>query len=427
MRVLVVGSGGREHALAWKLRTSPRLTELHAAPGNPGIGELAELHDVAVSDLEGLTELALRVRADLVVVGPEAPLVGGLVDRLATAGVPAFGPTAKAAQLEGSKAFSKSVMDAAGIPTARFTVCDTVSAAAAAIAEAGGSVVIKADGLAAGKGVFVCSSVTEAHVAVQACLVEGRFGEAGRRLLVEERMSGPEVSVLALCDGERVVALAPARDAKRALDGDRGPNTGGMGCSSPVPDLDEDAVADIVAAVHRPVVNEMARRDMPFRGCLYAGLMLTPDGPRVLEFNVRFGDPEAQVILPRLRGDLLDALTRAATGSLDGADLSTGADVGVSVVIAARGYPDAPEAGAAIDGVHTAAAVEGVTVFHAGTALEHGRLVAAGGRVLNVTALAEDFSTARKRAYTAVSRISLAGSHHRTDIGADAAKERTHA
>jgi phosphoribosylamine--glycine ligase len=428
MRVLLIGAGGREHALAWKLSQSPRLSELHAAPGNPGIAQHATLHDVPVGDLEGLTALAQRLAADRVVVGPEAPLVDGLVDRLAEAGIPAFGPSAGAAQLEGSKAFAKSVMDAAGVPTARFAVCDTPAAAQAAIAEADGDVVIKADGLAAGKGVFVCSSASEAERAVRACLVDKRFGESGARVLVEERMHGPEVSVMALCDGENVRVLPTARDAKRALDGDRGPNTGGMGCVSPAPGLAPDLTAEIVAAIHQPVVNELARRGMPFRGCLYAGLMLTDSGPRVLEFNVRFGDPEAQAVLPRLRGDLLDLLERAASGTLADVEAPSGDDAAVSVVVAAEGYPDAPVSGAAIDGIHAAEAVDGVIVFHAGTAIQSGRLVAVGGRVLTVTSVAPTLAGARERAYAGVSRIAMAGSHHRTDIGlVSADREHMHA
>ena len=428
MRVLLIGSGGREHALAWKLASSPLLTELHAAPGNPGIGLHATLHPVGAGDLEGLTALAVRLSADLVVVGPEAPLVDGLADRIAEAGIPVFGPTAAAARLEGSKAFAKSVMDAARVPTARFAVCDTPAAAQAAIGESDGRVVIKADGLAAGKGVFVCSTPAEAEQAVRACLVERRFGQAGARVLVEERMHGPEVSVFGICDGERVLALPAARDAKRALDGDEGPNTGGMGCISPVPELSHDAVAEIIATVHQPVVNELARRGTPFTGCLYAGLMLTEDGPRVLEFNVRFGDPETQVLLPRLPGDLLALLRDAAAGRLPDAEPAVDDDVSLTVVMAAQGYPDAPVSGAAIDGLHAAEAIEGVTVFHAGTALENGRLVAAGGRVLNVTAVAPDFAQARDRAYAGVGRIAMAGSHHRSDIGLAAAhRERQHA
>ena len=427
MRVLVVGSGAREHALAWKLSSSPELTALHAAPGNPGMARLAELHDVAVTDLEGLTALAQRLDAELVVIGPEVPLVAGLTDRLQAVGIPAFGPTMAAAELEGSKAFAKHVMADIGVPTARYSVCDTMAAVEAAIAESEGQVVIKADGLAAGKGVVVCSTVEEANEAARACLVGDRFGTAGARVVVEERMTGPEISVLALCDGERVLPLAPARDFKRINDGDEGPNTGGMGCISPVPDVDSDMLEQILETVHRPVIYEMARRDKPFRGCLYAGLMLTADGPKVIEFNTRWGDPETQVIVPRLQGDLLPALYASATASLEHSGMAVSDEACVTVVISSHGYPETPEAGAVIEGIDDAESIAGVQVFHAGTAIRDGALVAAGGRVLNVTAVADDLSTARERAYAAVGRITMAGSHHRTDIGAEAvAMEQKH-
>ncbi len=428
MRVLLVGSGGREHALAWKLAQSPRLSELHAAPGNPGIGRFATLHPVQLTDLEGMAELASRLAVDLVVVGPEAPLAAGLADRIADAGLRCFGPTAAAARLESSKAFAKGVMRAAGVPTASAVVCDTVAAAQAAIAEMGGRVVIKADGLAAGKGVTVCDTAADAQDAAEGCLVDGEFGTAGRRVLVEERLEGEELSLLALCDGERVLALDPARDHKRAHDGDAGPNTGGMGAFSPVPAVDADLVEEILATVHRPVVDELAGLGTPFRGCLYAGLMLTAAGPRVIEFNVRFGDPEAQAILPRLDVDLLDLLERAASGSLAGAAVPVTADACVSVVVAAAGYPEAPVAGGAISGIAAAETLEGVMVFHAGTAERHGALVASGGRVLDVTACGRDFAEARRRAYAAVDLIDLEGSMHRTDIALAAERmEHVHA
>jgi phosphoribosylamine---glycine ligase len=420
MRVLVVGSGGREHALVWKLAQSPLEPELHAAPGNPGIAALATLHPVAAADLDGVTRLAAELAVDLVVVGPEAPLVAGLADRLAAAGLRCFGPRREAARIEGSKAFAKSVMDAAGVPTARYAVCDTVAAAQAAIAERNGRVVVKADGLAAGKGVTVCHSAAAAEAAARECLAEHRFGEAGRRVLVEELLEGPELSLLALCDGERVVGLPPARDYKRAHDGDAGPNTGGMGSLSPVPGIDAGELERIVRSVHLPVVNELARRGTPFRGCLYAGLMLTSDGPRVLEFNVRFGDPETQAVLPRLGGDLLAALYRAASGALEGDGGLHGADAAcASVVLAGRRYPEAPDHGTPIDGVEEAGREEGVTVFHAGTALEDGRLVTDGGRVLNVSAVGADPAAAADRAYAAVERISFAGMHYRRDVGGE--------
>ena len=417
MRVLLIGSGGREHALAWGLARSPSLSELHAAPGNPGIAAVATCHDVPTDDLLALTDLAVELSADLVVVGPEAPLVSGLADRLHAAGIACFGPLAAAALIEGSKAFAKEVMDAAGVPTASFSICDTPAAAQLAIAEADGNVVIKADGLASGKGVFVCDSVAEAERAVRACLVDRRFGGSGARVLVEQRLEGPEVSLLALCDGDTVLPLAPARDYKRALDGDRGPNTGGMGCISPVPGLDAATVEEVVEQVHRPVIAELARRGVPFRGCLYAGLMLTDDGPRVLEFNARWGDPETQVLVPRLEGDLLDTLARTASGRLVGAGLTVSEAACATVVLAARGYPDAPEPGAVIEGLDAAATVEGVTVFHAGTALADGQPVVAGGRVLNVSAVAPDLAGARERAYQAAALISFDGMQLRHDIG----------
>jgi phosphoribosylamine--glycine ligase len=425
MRVLLVGSGGREHALAWKLAQSPRLSDLHAAPGNPGIGRLATLHSVPLTDLEGITQLAARLAPDLVVVGPEAPLAAGLADRIRDAGLACFGPSAAAARLESSKAFAKTVMQTAGVPTARAIVCDTVAAALGAIAEMGGRVVVKADGLAAGKGVTVCDTAAEAQAAAEGCLVDGDFGQAGRRILIEERMEGPELSLLALCDGEHVLPLAPARDHKRALDGESGPNTGGMGAFSPVPGVGDDLVDEIVATVHRPVVNELARLGTPFRGCLYAGLMLTAAGPRVIEFNVRLGDPEAQAILPRLDADLLELLRQAATGSLAGATAPATDDACVTVVVAAQGYPEAPATGGTITGIAAAETLDAVTVFHAGTAQPDGELLAAGGRVLDVTATGRDFAEARRRAYAAVDLIHLEGSMHRTDI-AQAAERAEH-
>jgi len=428
MRVLLVGSGGREHALAWKLAQAPRLSELHAVPGNPGIGRLATLHPGSLTDLAGITQIATQLSPDLVVVGPEAPLAAGLADRIRDAGLACFGPSAAAARLESSKAFAKSVMQTAGVPTARSIVCDTVAAAQAAIAEMGGRVVVKADGLAAGKGVTVCDSAAEAQAAAEGCLVDGDFGQAGRRVLIEERLEGPELSLLALCDGEHVLPLAPARDHKRALDGDLGPNTGGMGAFSPVPGVGGDLVDAIVATVHRPVVHELARLGTPFRGCLYAGLMLTAAGPRVIEFNVRFGDPEAQVILPRLDADLLDLLHRSATASLAGAAAPVTADACVTVVVAAQGYPETPVTGGTVSGIDAAEALDDVTVFHAGTAEGDGGLVAAGGRVLDVTASGHNFAEARRRAYASVDLIHLEGSMHRTDIALGAERtEHVHA
>ena len=397
MNVLVVGSGGREHALAWKLAQSPRLGELHAAPGNPGIAELGLCHPVRAGDAEGLLGLCRSQRIDLVVIGPEAPLVAGIGDRLRRAGVAVFGPSAAAARIEGSKSFAKDVMRAAGVPTA------------AELDAPRAPCVVKADGLAAGKGVFVCRTQAEVDAALP------RAKAFGGEVVVEELLEGEEVSVFALTDGAGALALPPAQDAKRLLDGDGGPNTGGMGSYSPVPLLEADDVEEIVEAVHRPVIEELARRGAPFVGLLYAGLMLTEDGPRVLEFNCRFGDPETQAILPRLEGDLLAALEGSASGSLEVASLRAEVQAAVTVVLASPGYPEAAEPGIEIRGIEAARAA-GALVFHAGTALRDGRLVSAGGRVLNVTALGTTCAEARERAYEAVALIDLPGALYRRDI-----------
>jgi len=397
VNVLVVGSGGREHALAWKLAQSPRLGELHAAPGNPGIAELGLCHPVRAGDAEGLLGLCRSQRIDLVVIGPEAPLVAGIGDRLRRAGVAVFGPSAAAARIEGSKSFAKDVMRAAGVPTA------------AELDAPRAPCVVKADGLAAGKGVFVCRTQAEVDAALP------RAKAFGAEVVVEELLEGEEVSVFALTDGAGALALPPAQDAKRLLDGDGGPNTGGMGSYSPVPLLEADDVEEIVEAVHRPVIEELARRGAPFVGLLYAGLMLTEDGPRVLEFNCRFGDPETQAILPRLEGDLLAALEGSASGSLEVASLRAEVQAAVTVVLASPGYPEAAEPGIEIRGIEAARAA-GALVFHAGTALRDGRLVSAGGRVLNVTALGTTCAEARERAYGAVALIDFPEALYRRDI-----------
>jgi phosphoribosylamine--glycine ligase len=401
MNVLVVGSGGREHALTWKLARSDALGELHAAPGNPGIAALARCHPVRPEDADGLISLCREHAVGLVVIGPEAPLVGGVSDRLRRGGVSVLGPGAAAARLEGSKSFAKEVMRAAGVPTA------------AELATPRAPCVVKADGLAAGKGVFVCRTQAEADEARR------RAGELGERVVVEELLEGEELSVFALTDGVHALPLPAARDAKRLLDGDRGPNTGGMGAYSPVPGVDDDAVAELVERIHEPVLAELARRGTPFVGLLYAGLMLTEQGPRVLEFNCRFGDPETQAILPRLDGDLLEPFVRAAAGDLAGVELPEPAQAAVTVVVASSGYPDAPVTGAALEGLDEAEAA-GALVFHAGTALRDGALVSAGGRVLGVTGLGAAVADARESAYDAVAHIRLDGAHYRRDIAADA-------
>jgi len=397
MNVLVVGSGGREHALAWKIAQGPSIGELHAAPGNPGIAELGLCHPVRAGDAEGLLGLCRSLGIDLVVIGPEAPLVAGVGDRLRRAGLTVFGPSAAAARIEGSKSFAKNVMQSAGVQTA------------AGLEEPEAPCVVKADGLAAGKGVFVCRTQAE----VDEALLRAKM--FGGEILVEELLEGEEVSLFALTDGAQALALPPAQDAKRLLDGDAGPNTGGMGSYSPVPLLGPEEAVALVEAVHQPVLEELARRGTPFVGLLYAGLMLTANGPRVLEFNCRFGDPETQAILPRLEGDLLAALAGAASGSLDGLSLGVSGQAAVTVVLASAGYPHAAESGVEIRGIEAARA-SGALVFHAGTAIRDGAIVSAGGRVLNVTALGPTCAEARERAYEAVGLIDFPGALYRRDI-----------
>jgi phosphoribosylamine--glycine ligase len=418
MRILVVGSGGREHALAWKISRSPLVRALFAAPGNPGIARLATLVALKADDVEGLTRWSRENGIDLVVVGPEAPLVAGLADRLAAAGIPVFGPSAAAAEVEGSKAFAKDVMQAAGIPTAAYEAFDAPEPAVAWARARGGKVVVKADGLAAGKGVVVCGDPAEAEAALRAILVDRVHGAAGARVVVEERLTGPEASCIAFTDGERVRMLAAAQDHKRIFDGDRGPNTGGMGAFSPTSTVSPELLADVERTVLVPAVRELARRGRPFRGALYAGLMLTPDGPRVLEFNARLGDPETQPILMRLRTDIVPVLLAAARGDLSGVSLEFDARAAVGVVVAAEGYPGKVTSGDPIDGLDEPLP-EGVQIFHAGTSARpaDGRVVTSGGRVLTVCALGQGLGDAARRAYAAVQVVRFRGMQFRRDIG----------
>ncbi|MGW6743298.1 phosphoribosylamine--glycine ligase [Streptomyces sp. NPDC055025] len=416
MKVLVIGGGAREHALCRSLSLDPAVTALHCAPGNAGIAEVAELHPVDALDGAAVSRLAIELEAGLVVVGPEAPLVAGVADAVRDAGIPCFGPSKEAAELEGSKAFAKDVMAAANVPTARSYVCTTPEQIDDALDAFGTPYVVKDDGLAAGKGVVVTADLAKAREHALAC----------ERVVIEEFLDGPEVSLFAITDGETVLPLQPAQDFKRALDNDEGPNTGGMGAYSPLPWADPKLVDEVLESVLQPTVDELRRRGTPFSGLLYAGLAITGRGVRVIEFNARFGDPETQVVLARLKTPLAGVLLAAAEGTL--ADLPTLTwrdDAAVTVVIASHNYPDTPRTGDPIEGLADVAAYDAphAYVLHAGTRRDDdGTVVSAGGRVLSVTATGKDLTQARERAYTAVNRVTLAGSQHRTDIASEAAK-----
>lgn len=422
-RVLVIGSGGREHALAWGLARSPHVDEVIGAPGNAGIAAIGECMPVVPTDPAAVADLAAKLDADLVVVAPDDPLVAGVVDAVQASGRRAFGPNAAAAKLEGSKAWMKDVLVAAGVPTARYATFGAGGEADAYsfLETLPGLYVVKTDGLAAGKGVVVTESLAEARAAVSAYLSGAAFGDAGRTCVIEEGLTGPEVSLFALCDGKRARVIAAAQDHKRVFDGDAGPNTGGMGAYSPVPFVGPDLVDDMMDRAVLPTLAELDRRGAPFSGVLYAGLMLTPDGAKVLEYNVRFGDPETQVLVPRIASDLFVHLAESAAG-----DLSTPVvlydTACVGVVLAAEGYPPAPDRkGDVITGIERAESHEGAVVFHAGTvADDHGQVVTNGGRVLTVTAVGTDVGEARDRAYAAAAEISWPGVHYRHDIGAQA-------
>ncbi|MFH8729457.1 phosphoribosylamine--glycine ligase [Streptomyces termitum] len=414
MKVLVIGGGAREHALCRSLSLDPDVTALHCAPGNAGIAEVAELHAVDQLDGAAVAALALELGADLVVVGPEAPLVAGVADAVRAAGVPVFGPSGEAALLEGSKAFAKDVMAGAGVPTARSYVCTTPAEIDEALDAFGAPYVVKDDGLAAGKGVVVTEDVERARAHALAC----------DRVVIEEYLDGPEVSLFAITDGTTVLPLQPAQDFKRALDGDEGPNTGGMGAYSPLPWADPELVEEVLRTVLQPTVDELRRRGTPFSGLLYAGLAITGRGVRVIEFNARFGDPETQVVLARLRTPLAGVLLHSANGTLaDQAPLAWRDEAAVTVVIASHNYPDTPRTGDPVEGLAEVAEKDAphAYVLHAGTKRDGDAVVSAGGRVLSVTATGADLAEARERAYAAVGRIRLDGSQHRTDIALEAA------
>jgi phosphoribosylamine--glycine ligase len=417
----VIGAGGREHALVRSLLRSRQKPEVICAPGNAGIArDRVECHEVGVEDLEGILRTARDREADLVVVGPEAPLVAGLVDALAAEGVRAFGPSAEAARIEGSKRYAKELMRELGVPTAAHTVLRSHREALDAIACASYPAVLKADTLAAGKGVIVATDERAARAAVEEFFTERRFGDTD--VVLEEFLVGEELSLLALCDGERAVPMAPAQDYKRIFDGDEGPNTGGMGSYSPVPGISADHAEALARVVHQPIVDELRTRGTPFHGVLYAGLMMTPEGPKVLEYNCRFGDPETQAVLPRLRSDLLELLQRSTRpGGLAGARAEWSAEWAVTVVLASRGYPESASTGDEIRGLRSIDSLE-VELLHAGTAERNGHLVTAGGRVLNVTGIGSSPAEARARAYAAADRIQFAGKQLRRDIAARAAE-----
>jgi phosphoribosylamine--glycine ligase len=423
MRILVVGSGGREHALAWKIAQSPQLTRLWCAPGNPGMAPIADCLDIGAEDSASLVEFAQRERVDLTVVGPEDPLAQGIVDVFQERGLRVFGPTARAAELESSKVFAKRLFRDHGIPSGEFEVFDDISAALRAVEQRTPPIVIKADGLARGKGVTVAETREQAADALRQAMADRVFGDAGARVLIDEYLTGPEVTVMALADGETIVPLAAAQDHKPIFDGDRGPNTGGMGCYSPVPMLTDDFYQQAVADIIEPTAAAMRAEGRPYRGVLYAGLVMTRDGLKVLEFNCRFGDPESQVVLPRLESDLVELLDAAVDGRLREVACRWTDRAAVCVVMASGGYPGDYEKGKPISGLDAVAAMDDVVVFHAGTRRAADRVVTAGGRVLGVTALGDSFRQAVDRAYQAVDRIRFEGAHCRRDIAHQALAE----
>ncbi len=421
MNILMIGSGGREHALCWAIRKSSHCDRLYCAPGNGGIADIADCIDLSADDADAVIAFCREKDIGLVVVGPEAPLVAGLVDRLTEAGIKAFGPSAKAAQLEGSKGFTKDICAKYNIPTAAYGRFRDAGAAKAFIRKMGAPIVVKADGLAAGKGVIIAESVTDAEQAVDDMLA-GQFGNAGAELVIEEFLEGEEASFFALVDGKTAVPMATAQDHKRAFDGDQGPNTGGMGAYSPAPVLTPTLCEQVMADIILPTVKAMEAEGCPYKGVLYAGLMLTRDGPSLIEYNCRFGDPECQVLMARLKSDMVEAILASVDETLDSLTLNWRDEAALTVVMAAKGYPGSYEKGAVIEGLDAAEAEPGVRIFHAGTKRDSKKTLAAGGRVLNVTALGSSVTDAKAKAYAAIQKINWAEGFYRSDIGYRAVK-----
>lgn len=417
MKVLVVGSGGREHTLVWKIKQSPKVSQIYAIPGNPGIAELAQGINLPIEDVQAIADFAQQEKIDLTVIGPEAPLVAGLADELNSRGLKVFGPSKAAAELEGSKVFMKDLLKKYCIPTAGYAVFTESEPAIKYIREKGAPLVVKADGLAAGKGVIIAGSVEEAIEAATEMLDKGVFGEAGKRILVEDCLEGEEVSLLAFTDGKTVVPMVSAQDHKRAYDGDQGPNTGGMGAYSPVPQVSQELINQIVEEVIEPTVRAMSSEGREYKGVIYAGLMLTAQGPIVLEFNARFGDPETQVILPRLDTDLIEIMESVVAGTLEKTTVNWKSETAICVVMASKGYPGEYVKGEVIEGIGEANRLGDVVVFQAGTKQDGGKILTAGGRVLGVTALGKNVEEARNKAYQGVELISFAGAEYRRDIG----------
>lgn len=428
--LLIIGSGGREHALAWALARSPKVEKVYVAPGNAGTEWAANPQasklrpraasvnaPIAVDDIPALIAFARQKQVDLTIVGPEVPLAAGIVDSFQTAGLSIFGPSCQAARLEASKVFAKKFMRRHNIPTGDFEIFDDFEAASEYLRQIKDPVVVKADGLAAGKGVIVCDNAKQAQVAIQRIMVDRAFGTAGQTVLIEKRLSGPEISILAWSDGKTVIPIIPARDHKRAYDGDKGPNTGGMGVYAPAPDISPALIEDIKKTVLEPTIVGLAKQGIPYVGILYAGIMLTEAGPKVLEFNCRFGDPETQAVLPLLKTDLLDIFWACIKGDLDTIDIQWHPGASASVILASPGYPDSYPKGAVISGLDAVEQLEDVVIFHAGTAKANNQIVTSGGRVLAVNAVSQDLATALKHAYAAVAQIHFEGVHYRRDIG----------